>query len=264
MALIHPGAMIDPGAEIAENCEIGPFCTVGPNVVLRSGVKLISHVIVTGHTEIGTGTTVHPFSSIGSIPQDLKYRGEPGRLEIGERNVIREHVTVNIGTEGGGMLTKIGDDNLLMVGVHVGHDCRIGDRVILVNNATLAGHVDVDDRAVLGGLCAVHQFCRIGRFSMIGGMTGVEHDVMPYATVTGNRAILRGLNLIGLERAGHDKTLINQMRGAYKILFDKQRGTFENRLDEISGLYPENMLVSDVVAFFKVPSKRRFVMPEID
>ena len=174
-------------------------------MTLHDNVTLKSHISVEGVTTIGEGTVIHPFSSIGSNPQDLKFNGEPGRLEIGKNNTIREHVTLNIGTEGGGLLTKIGDNNLLMVGVHVGHDCIVGNNTILVNNATLAGHVIVDDHAVLGGLCAVHQFCHIGTMAMIGGMTGVEHDVIPYGTVMGNRASLKGLNLVGLGRSGMKK-----------------------------------------------------------
>ena len=257
---IHPTALVAQGAILGQNVIIGAYCVVGGDVVLGDNVHLVSHVCVSGITSIGADTIIHPFSSIGSIPQDLKYKGEAGRLDIGQRNKIREHVTINIGTEGGGLVTKIGDDNLLMVGVHVGHDCLVGNHVILVNNATLAGHVSIEDYAVLGGLSAVHQFCRIGKMAMIGGMTGIEHDVIPYGMVMGNRGKLKGLNLIGIERSGCDKITLNGVRAAYKMLFDTEAGHFDDRLEDVSKQYCDNILVKDIVHFLKSPSKRRFTM----
>lgn len=257
---IHPTVLIESGAILGQNVTIGAYCVVGGDVVLGDNVHLVSHVCVSGITSIGADTVIHSFASIGSIPQDLKYKGEAGRLDIGSRNKIREHVTINIGTEGGGLITKIGDDNLLMVGVHVGHDCMVGNHTILVNNATLAGHVCIEDYAVLGGLSAVHQFCRIGKMAMIGGMTGVEHDVIPYGMVMGNRGRLKGLNLIGIERSGWDKVTLNGVRAAYKMLFDTEGGKFDDRLEEVAGQYSDNILVQDIIQFLKSPSKRRFTM----
>lgn len=259
--LIHPKAIISQTAQIASTARIGAYTVIGDNVVVHENVHVHSHVVIDGHTEIGEGTVIFPFASIGSVPQDLKYNNEPARLKIGTHNTIREHVTINIGTEGGGMLTSIGNHNLLMTAVHVGHDCIIGNHTILVNNATLAGHVIVDDYAVLGGLSAVHQFCRIGKLAMIGGMTGVEHDVMPFGTVMGNRAALKGLNLIGLERSNYEKSDIHIMRNAYKALFDKDKGSFEERIDLIEAEFGTCPLVAEVVTFMRQPTKRRYVMP---
>ena len=259
---IHPTAIISPKAIISQTAKIGAYCVIGDRVTVHDNVELMSHICVDGVTQIGQNTIIFPFASIGSIPQDLKYNGEPGQLHIGKNNIIREQVTINIGTQGGGMLTKIGDNNLLMTAVHVGHDCHIGNNVILVNNATLAGHVTIDDGAVLGGLCAVHQFCRIGKLAMIGGMSGVEHDVIPFATVMGNRAVLKGLNLIGLERAHFEKSDINIMRSAYKKLFDKENGSFDSRIEAVALEHGDCPLVATVIAFLQAPTKRRYVMPE--
>ncbi len=198
---------------------IGAFSLVGPDVELGDDVELVSHVAVAGHTRIGPGTRIWPFASIGHRPQDLKYAGETSYLEIGARNMIREHVTMNPGTTGGGLTTRIGDGGLFMMGAHVGHDCQLGDNVIMANNATLAGHVEIGDFAFLGGLCAVHQFVRIGAHSMVGGMTGVEKDVIPFGTVIGNRAELGGLNIIGLRRRGFDRETIRALRDAYREVF---------------------------------------------
>src|SRR3989338_10268089 len=192
---IHPTAVVSPKANLDEGVSIGPYCCVGDHVVLKKGVQLVSHVVVDGHTRIGEDSVIFPFSSIGLRPQDKKFHGEDSFLEIGNNCHIREHVTINPGTEGGGLYTRIGNDCLLMVASHVAHDCHLGDHVILSNNATLAGHVFVDDFAILGGLSAVHQFVRIGRHAMIGGATGVEGDVIPFGMVLGNRAKLVGLNL---------------------------------------------------------------------
>jgi UDP-N-acetylglucosamine acyltransferase len=258
--VIHPTAIIETGAKIGAAVSIGPFCHVGAEVSLGEGVILHSHVVVAGRTEIGAGTKVFPFASIGHPPQDLKFKGEPSRLVIGARNVIREHVTMNPGTEGGGMLTAVGDDCLFMVGAHVAHDCRVGNRVIMANNATLAGHVHVGDHAIIGGLSAVHQFVRIGGHAMIGGMSGVENDVIPYGLVMGERAKLAGLNLVGLERRGFSKADISTLRRAYRILFGPQ-GTLAERLDEASEMYAGNMLVEEIAGFIRQRTARGLTLP---
>src|SRR5271154_1034805 len=218
MTDIHPSAIVDASAEIAASVSIGPYCVVGPKVVLGERVRLISHVVVDGITSVGDGTVIYPFASIGQRPQDMKYKGEASRLIVGRENQIREHVSMNPGTEGGGMVTRVGSHGLFMVGSHVAHDCQIGDHVILVNNVALGGHVAIGDYAIIGGNSAVHQFVRIGKQVMVGGMTGVENDVIPYATVTGNRAHLSGLNLVGLKRRGFSREDIHDLRNAYRML----------------------------------------------
>ena len=195
---IHPSAVIEPGAQIGAGCTVGPFCVVGPQVKLAEGVELKSHVVVTGDTEIGAGTVIFPFSVIGEIPQDLKFRGEHSRLVIGARNRIREHVTMNAGTEGGGGITRVGDDGLFMAGSHIAHDAQIGDRVIVVNSAAIAGHCVLEDDVIVGGLSGVHQWVRIGKGAIIGAVTMVTNDVIPYGLVQAPRGQLDGLNLVGL------------------------------------------------------------------
>ena len=259
--MIHPSAIVHPNARVGEGAEIGPFCVVGPDVVLGERARLISHVAVDGITSIGEDTHIYPFASIGHRPQDLKYRGEPSRLEIGARNQIREHVTMNPGTEGGGMVTKVGNDCLFMMSSHVAHDCVIGDSVILVNNATLAGHVVIGDFAIMGGLSAAHQFVRIGRHAMIGGMTGVETDIIPYATVTGNRAHLSGLNLVGLKRRGYERDAIHALRNAYRLLFAPE-GTMAERLEEVSEQFKDQELVMEIVDFIRADSSRSICQPK--
>ncbi len=218
---------------------------------------------VDGITTIGEGTVVYPFASLGSRPQDLKYHGEPSRLEIGANNQIRENVTMNPGTEGGGMLTKVGDNCLFMVGSHVAHDCVVGDNAILANNATLAGHVSVGDFAVLGGLCAVHQFVRIGRHVMVGGMTGVENDVIPYGAVTGNRAHLSGLNLVGIKRRGYGRDDIHALRNAYRLLFAPE-GTLAERLEEVADQFKAVAPVMEIVDFIRDDSSRSICQPKLE
>ncbi|MDC0073455.1 acyl-ACP--UDP-N-acetylglucosamine O-acyltransferase [Alphaproteobacteria bacterium] len=263
MPNIHPTAIIDKNAKINDEVNIGPYCFVGPNVNLSNGVKLRSHVTVGGFTSIGENTEVFPFASIGWEPQDLKYRGEESKLIIGKNNVIREHVTMNPGTEGGGMVTVTGDDCLFMASAHIAHDCKIGNSVILANNATLGGHVEVGDFAFIAGLSAVHQFVRIGNHSMVGGMTGVEYDVIPYGTVTGNRAYLSGLNLVGLKRRGFNRDDINGLRQAYRLLF-AQEGTLQERLLDVSKLYINNNLVMDIINFIKSESSRAICQPRVE
>lgn len=216
---IHATAIIAKGATIGANVAIGPYCVVGAQVTLGDGVNLISHVVIDGDTEIGAGTEIFPFASIGHRPQDKKFNGEASRLVIGERNVIREHVTMNPGTEGGGLSTRVGNDCLFMASSHVAHDCMVGNNVILANNATLAGHVSVGDGVILGGLSAVHQFVRLGAYSFVGGMTGVAKDLIPYGMVTGDRGALSGLNLVGLRRRNISRDDIKQIRDLYDQLF---------------------------------------------
>src|SRR5438094_9343371 len=248
MPQIHPTAIVAPGATLAEDVSIGPYCVVGEEVVLGAGVTLIAHIVVDGRTTIGEKTRIFPFASIGLEPQDLKYRGEKSRLVIGRHNTIREHVTMNPGTEGGGMVTRVGDNCLLMVGAHVAHDCQIGDHVILVNNATLGGHVVMEDYSILGGLSAVHQFVRIGRHAMIGGMSGVERDVIPYGMVVGDRARLTGLNIVGIQRRGFTREEIQGLRSAYQFLFSDD-GTFSDRVTEAAERIAEVATVADIIAF---------------
>jgi len=263
MTNIHPTAIVDSNAEIGTDVKIGPYSVIGPDVKLAAGVEIMSHVVVAGRTSIGEATRVFPFTSLGHQPQDLKYGGEPSRLEIGARNVIREHVTMNPGTDGGGMLTRVGNDCLFMVGSHVAHDCMIGDHVILVNSATLGGHVSIDEWAIIGGLAAVHQFVRIGKHSMVGGKTGVEHDVIPYGTVMGNRARLEGLNLVGLKRRGFSRDLIHDIRKAYRMIFAVE-GTMAERLQDVIEDFSDNEPVMDIVSFIQSDSSRRICQPHLE
>ncbi|WP_029008139.1 acyl-ACP--UDP-N-acetylglucosamine O-acyltransferase [Azospirillum halopraeferens] len=261
---IHPSSVVDPAARLGEDVTIGPFCTVGPHVTLGDRVRLVSHVAVDGRTSVGEGTVIYPFASIGQPPQDLKYRGEPSELVVGRFNQIRESVTMNTGTEGGGMVTRVGDHGLFMVGAHVAHDCIVGDHVILANNATLGGHVSVGDYAILGGLSAVHQFVRIGAHAMIGGMSGVENDVIPYGLVMGERARLAGLNLVGLERRGFGKDEVRALRTAYKALFTSAGDTFATRLDEVEREFGATPLVGQVLAFIRSKTSRPLLQPGRD
>ncbi len=260
---IHPSSVVDPAARIGEGVVIGPFCVVGPDVELGDRIRLHSHVVVEGRTRIGEGTEIFPFASIGHRPQDLKYRDEPSKLVIGRNNRIREGVTMNPGTEGGGMLTQVGDNGLFMVGSHVAHDCIVGNNVIFANNATLGGHVVVGDFVVLGGLSAVHQFVRIGAHAMIGGMSGVENDVIPFGLVMGDRARLAGLNLVGLERRGFAKDDVRALRSAYRMLFSAE-GTFADRLEEVERQYGDQGLVGDVLAFIREKASRAVCQPRMD
>jgi len=261
MPQIHPTAVVAPGAMLARDVVIGPYCTIGEHVRLDAGVRLRSHVIVDGRTTVGAGTWIFPFASIGLEPQDLKYRGEESELVIGRNNRIREYVTMNPGTAGGGMVTRVGDDCLFMVGVHVAHDCQIADHVIMANNATLGGHVVIDDYAVLGGLCAVHQYVRIGRHAMIGGMSGVERDVIPYGQVMGDRARLCGLNIIGMQRRGFSREDIQALRNAYQFLFSPD-GTLSDRVNETAGRFGGIAPVDDILDFIRADSSRAICQPK--
>lgn len=259
-ANIHPSAVVDPGARLGTGVEIGPFCVVGPHVVLGDYVRLVSHVAIDGRTTIGEGTIVYPFASLGHAPQDLKYKGEPSELIIGRNNRIRENVTMNTGTEGGGMVTRVGDGGLFMVGVHIGHDCIVGNNVIFANNATLGGHVVVGDHAVLGGLSAVHQFVRIGAHAMIGGMSGVEADVIPYGLVKGDRAYLAGLNLVGLQRRGFAREEIHALRNAFKKLFEGE-GDLASRAAAVAEEAGEISTVAEMLSFLADRGSRALTLP---
>ena len=258
-AAVHRSAVVGPGATLGEGCVIGPFCHVGPEVELGPGVELRSHVVVTGATRIGADTLIFPFAVIGEVPQDLKYRGEKTRLEIGARNRIREHVTMNCGTEGGGGVTRIGDDGLFMAGCHVAHDVQIGDRVILVNNAALAGHCVLEDEVIVGGLSGVHQFVRIGRGAIIGAVTMVTNDVIPHGLVQAPRGRLDGLNLVGLKRRGVAREDITALRAAFQMLAQGE-GAFQDRARRL-GDETQSDYVREIVDFVLAGSDRSFLTP---
>lgn len=260
---IHPTAIVEPGAKLGTGVRIGPYCIVGANVELGVGVELISHVVVAGHTSIGARSRIFPFAALGQPPQDLKYKGEPTRLVIGEDNIVREHATLHPGTATGGSVTEVGNKCLIMVGAHVAHDCKVGHNVVMVNGATLGGHVNVGDFAILGGISAVHQFVRIGKYAMIGGMTGVEGDVIPYGLVMGDRARLQGLNIVGLKRRGFGREQIHDLRTAYRLLF-AQEGTLAERLDDATQLYAKVAPVMDIVDFIRGASNRPICLPKSD
>lgn len=256
---IHPSAVVEEGAQIGAGCRIGPFCHVGPEVVLGDGVRLHSHVVVTGQTSIGPETEIFPFAVIGGIPQDLKFRGEKTRLEIGARNRIREHVTMNTGTEGGGGLTRIGDDGLFMAGCHVAHDVQVGNRVIIVNNAALAGHCVIEDEVIVGGLSGVHQWVRIGRGAIIGAVTMVTNDVIPHGLVQAPRGHLDGLNLVGLKRRGVPRGDITALRAAFQMLAQGE-GAFQDRARRL-GEETDSDYVREIVDFILGDSDRSFLTP---
>lgn len=258
-AKVHPSAIIEDGAVIGDNCEIGPFCVVGSNVQMASGVMLRSHVVVAGHTTIGCDTKIFSFASIGEIPQDLKFQGEETRLEIGERNRIREHVTMNAGTGGGGGLTKIGNDGLFMAGCHIAHDCHIGNNVIVVNQAAIAGHCILEDEVIVGGLSGVHQFVRIGRGAIVGAVTMVTNDVIPYGLVQAPRGELDGLNLVGLKRRGVSRADITALRAAFQMLAQGE-GAFQDRAKRL-GEESDSVYVQEMVDFIMGASDRSFLTP---
>ena len=257
--MIHKSSIIDPKAEINKNVKIGPFCSIGPNVILDENVELVSNVHIEGNTKIGTGTKIFPFASIGTQPQDLKYKGEKTSLEVGKNNMIREYVTINPGTAGGGSKTYIGNDCLFMISSHIAHDCIIGNNVIIANNVPLGGHVTIEDSVVIGGNSAVQQFTRIGRLAMIGGMTGVLKDVIPFGLSIGNRNYLQGLNLIGLRRQKYDNQKIMGLDKAFKDIF-ASKNLHEN-LSKINGEYKDNELVSEVIKFIEKDKKRPICSP---
>ncbi len=259
-ASIHPSAIVESGANIAAGCQIGPFCHVGPEVTLHEGVVLKSHAVVTGLTEIGAETVIFPFANIGDIPQDLKYAGEKTQLIVGKRNRIREGVTMNTGTDGGGGITRVGDDNLFMTGAHVGHDAIVGNHVVVANQSAIAGHCIIEDGVIIGGLSGIHQFVRIGRGAIIGAVTMVTNDVIPYGLVQGPRGALDGLNLVGLKRRGVAKEDITALRAAYQALAQGE-GAFQERARRLSEEAPNSQYVRDVVDFVLKGSDRSFLTP---
>lgn len=256
---IHPSAIVDPGAQIGAGSVVGPFCVIGPEVVLGERVELKSHVVVTGDTVIGDDCVIFSFAVIGEVPQDLKYNGEKSSLRIGARNRIREHVTMNAGTDGGGGVTRIGDDGLFMAGCHVAHDAQIGDRVIVVNSAAIAGHCVLEDDVIVGGLSGVHQFVRIGKGAIIGAVTMVTNDVIPYGLVQAQRGELDGLNLVGLKRRGVDRSDITALRAAFQTLAQGE-GTFQDRARRMGGEH-DSAFVQDIVRFVLGDSDRSFLTP---
>ena len=259
MGGVHPSAVVAPGAQIDDSATVGPFCVVGPDVVIGPDVTLKSHAVVTGQTVIGEGTTVFSFAVIGEVPQDLKFKGEQSRLEIGVRNRIREHVTMNCGTEGGGGVTRIGDDGLFMAGCHIAHDAQVGDRVIVVNSAAIAGHCVLEDDVIIGGLSGVHQFVRVGRGAIIGAVTMVTNDVIPYGLVQAPRGELDGLNLVGLKRRGVARSDITALRAAFQMLAQGE-GTFHNRAERL-GAETDSDYVREIVDFVMGESDRHFLTP---
>ena len=257
---IHSTAFVSPEAELAENVAIGPYCIVGPGARLAAGVVLRSHVVIEGRCELGAGTIVHPFSVLGGAPQHLGYDGAPTQLIIGERNIIREQVTMNLGTVDGGGVTRVGDDGFFMTACHVAHDCQVGDRVIFANSATLGGHVQVGNGVFLGGLCAIHQHSRIGDFAFVGGCAGVTADIIPYASVAGNHANLVGLNVIGLKRRGVEREVLHAIRAAYKLLF-ADHDTFNERLEKVRLEFGGHAEVKNILDFIDVDASRRLMAP---
>ncbi|KAA9009099.1 acyl-ACP--UDP-N-acetylglucosamine O-acyltransferase [Histidinibacterium aquaticum] len=259
MSMIHPSAVIEEGAEIGAGCRIGPFCVVGGDVRLGPDVELKSHVVLTGRTKVGEGTVIFPFAVVGEIPQDLKFSGEETRLVIGARNRIREHVTINAGTAHGGGITRIGDDGLFMAGCHIAHDVQVGDRVIVVNQAAVAGHCVIEDDVIIGGLCGIHQWVRIGRGAIIGAVTMVTKDVLPHGLVQGPRGVLDGLNLVGLKRKGVAREDITALRAAFQTLRDGE-GTFADRAKRLKG-ETSSSYVEEMVDFILGDTDRSFLTP---
>ncbi len=261
--MIHETAIVSKMAKIGKNVQIGPYCLVGDHVSLADGVVLKSHVVIEGNTEIGEGTKIFPFASIGSDPQDLKFAGENSRIIIGKNNLIREYVTINPGTKSGIMETRIGNDCLLMISSHIAHDCVIGDHVILANNVTLAGHVTIEEHAIIGGMSAIHQFVRVGAHAMIGGMSAIEKDIIPFGMAFGERANLAGLNIVGMKRRNFTKDDMNALRSAYDMIFVENNDlTFAERLHHVGEAFAENVIVSQLVNFLKTDSSRAICTPK--
>ena len=259
-AQIHPAALVEPGATFGPGVKIGPFCTVGAEVVLGEGVELISHVAVAGRTAIGARTKIYPFASIGHPPQDLKYKGEPNSLTIGDDCMIREGVTMNPGTVHGGLKTTVGNNCAFLANSHVGHDCHVGNGVVLSNNVMLGGHVTIGDHVIFGGGAAVIQFSRIGRGAFLGGMSGLENDLIPYGMALGNRARLAGLNIIGLQRRGFSRADVHDMRRAYRLLFANE-GTLMERLEDVAVEFKGHPIIIEIVDFIRAGGKRSVCTP---
>ena len=258
--MIHKTAIIDSKAKVSSSAKIGAYTVIGPNVEVGENVIIHSHVSISGNTKIGNGNKIYPFAAIGNDPQDLKYTGEETKLVIGNNNKIREYVTIHPGTIGGGSLTKIGNDCLFMISSHIAHDCKIGSNVIIANNVPLGGHVTIEDSVVIGGNSAVQQFTRIGRLAMIGGMTGVLKDVIPFGLSIGNRNYLQGLNLIGLRRKKYDNKKIIGLDKAYKEIFSSKN--LHENLSKINGEYKDNELVTEVIKFIEKDKKRPICSPQ--
>ena len=257
--MIHKTAIIDSKAKISTNVEIGPYATIGPNVEIGENTLIQSHVNITGNTTIGKGNKLYSFASIGSDPQDLKYKGEETTLLIGDNNTIREHVTINTGTVQGGGVTKIGNNNLIMIGAHIAHDCIIGNNIVMANNTAIAGHAEIEDFVIMGAKCGVQQFTRIGKRAMIGGMTGVLRDVIPYGLSTGNRNYLNGINVVGLRRDKVSNKDILGLTDAYKEIFKTE--VLSDNLKSLNGKYTDNPLVKDVLDFINKDKKRPICTP---
>ena len=257
--MIDKNTSIHSDAKISSSAKIGAYTVIGPKVEIGENVEIFSHVNISGDTKIGSGTKIFPFASIGTSPQDLKFKGEHTKLEIGNNNTIREYVTINPGTDGGGGITKIGNNCLFMISSHIAHDCQIGNNVIIANNVPLGGHVTLEDNVVIGGNSAVQQFTRIGKLAMIGGMTGVLKDVIPFGLSIGNRNYLQGLNLIGLRRANYNNKDILGLSEAYKKIFATKNLT--NNLNKLNGTFKENSLVKDVIEFITKDKKRSICTP---
>jgi UDP-N-acetylglucosamine acyltransferase len=259
-AAIHPTAVVEPGAQLGAGVRIGPYSMIGPNVVLGDGCELLSHAVVAGRTTIGPRTRIFPFASVGHQPQDLKYNGEPSTLTIGAECIIREGVTINPGTAGGGMATTVGDRCAFLANSHVGHDCHVGSNVIFSNNVMLAGHCVVGDFAILGGGAAVIQFARVGAHAFLGGMSGLENDLIPYGMALGNRAHLSGLNIVGLQRRGFSRDKIHGLRRAYRLLFADE-GTLMERVEDVVEEFKDNAIVLEIVDFIRAGGKRSLCTP---
>ena len=258
--LVHPTAIVEAGARLGEGVRIGPYSLVGPEAVLGDEVELVSHAVVAGRTSVGARTRIFPFASIGHQPQDLKYKGEPSTLTIGADCLIREGVTMNPGTEGGGMATTIGDRCAFLANSHVGHDCRVGNNVVFSNNVMLAGHCAVGDFAIIGGGAAVIQFARVGAHSFLGGMSGLENDLIPYGMALGNRAHLSGLNIVGLQRRGFSRSDIHDLRRAYRLMFAAE-GTLLERVADVAAEFSGHPIVVEIVDFIRAGGKRSICTP---
>ena len=261
MAKIHPTALVAPGAKIGADVEIGPYCVVGAKVELGDGVKLIAQVNVDGRTTIGARTVAYPFASLGQPPQSLAYKGEENALVIGADNIIREYVTMNPGTAKGRLETRVGSNCFFMAHSHVAHDCVLGSHIVMANNVMIAGHVEIGDHVWFGGGSAVHQWSRIGQHAFVGGLSGLEGDLIPYGWIFGNRAQLLGLNLVGLKRRGFSRDVIHELRNAYRLLF-AQEGTFQERLDDVAQTYAKQPEVMEIVNFIRAGGNRPLCMPE--
>ena len=258
--MIHPTAIVDKNSKISKNVEIGPYCIIGSDVEIGSNSKLHSHVSIKGKTKIGKNNEIFPFVSIGTSPQDLKYKGEKNSIIIGDNNKLREYVNINPGTLQGGTITKLGNNNLLMVYCHIAHDCNIGNGIVLANNVQVGGHVKIEDNAIVGGSCAIHQFSRIGKLSMVGGMTGVLSDVIPFGLSLGNRNNLVGLNLIGLRRAKISNDDIKILQKSYDVIFSNQN--FRSNIDNLNTDLKDNKYVKIIIDFINSDKKRPISLPQ--